>query len=44
MEKQFEEKLLDAWLEDVFDIKSTLDNERFVEQVSTKGKWIFDSA
>ena len=44
MEKQIEETLLDAWLDDVYDSSSNLVNSRWVEMVSTSGKWIFDSA
>ena len=44
MEKVFE-KLLEDWLDNVFDNNTTLVNERWVERVSAKngGRWIFDS-
>lgn len=43
MEKVFE-KMLDDWLDDVFDNNATLVNEAWVEKVSAKtGRWIFDS-
>ena len=44
MKKVFE-KLLEDWLDNVFDNNTTLVNERWVERVSAKngGRWIFDS-
>ena len=34
----------DKWLEDMYGAASTLQNAKWVEQVTNAGKWIFDSA
>ena len=37
------DELKEVWLEDVYDVKSTLENEAWLQAVTTKGKWIFDA-
>ena len=37
------EEVREMWLEDVYDVKSTLQNDAWLQAVTTKGNWIFNA-
>ena len=38
-----EENIMEAWLEDVYDVKSSLVNDAWLQKVTNEAKWVFDA-